>query len=50
MRKTKNTGTPFNVWLGLLPDGLNKKVKFLILRDFYEDGLTPEEVAIKVGF
>tara|TARA_R100000951_G_scaffold116193_2_gene127008 strand:+ start:184 stop:339 length:156 start_codon:yes stop_codon:yes gene_type:complete len=49
-RIAKGTGYDFNKWLGYLPDELRKEVRFLILRDFYESDLTPEEVIIKVGF
>jgi len=48
-RMTKGTGCPFNKWLGYIPDDIRKNVRFLILRDFYESDLTPEEVVIKVG-
>ena len=34
MRKSKNTGTPFNVWLNLLDKEVKDKVKFLQLREF----------------
>tara|TARA_R110000737_G_scaffold278737_1_gene285458 strand:- start:268 stop:420 length:153 start_codon:yes stop_codon:yes gene_type:complete len=47
-RNAKGTGCPFNKWLGLLPDDLRKNTRFLILREFYESDLTPEEVIIKV--
>lgn len=49
-RIAKGTGYAFNKWLGYLPDEVRKQVRFLILRDFYESDLTPEEVLIKVGF
>lgn len=48
MRKSKGTGTPFNVWLNLLDKEVRDKVKFLQLRDFYECNLTPQEVKTKV--
>jgi len=49
-RIAKGTGYAFNKWLGYIPDEIRKEVRFLILRDFYESDLTPEEVIIKVGF
>jgi hypothetical protein len=50
VRLSKGTGCPFNKWLGYIPDEIRKKERFLILREFYESGLTPEEVVIKVGY
>jgi len=49
-RIAKGTGYAFNKWLGYIPDDIRKNVRFLILREFYETDLTPEEVIIKVGF
>lgn len=49
-RVAKGTGYAFNKWLGYIPDEIRKNVRFLILREFYETDLTPEEVIIKVGF
>ena len=45
---SKGTGVPFNVWRDKLPEEIKKKVKFLTLRNFYEDGLDIKEVIIKV--
>tara|TARA_R110002012_G_scaffold303918_3_gene506221 strand:+ start:3367 stop:3528 length:162 start_codon:yes stop_codon:yes gene_type:complete len=46
---SKGTGIPFNVWRSKLPDNIQKNVKFLTLRNFYEDNLSITEVIIKVG-
>ena len=49
MRLAKGTGISFNVWLGKIDEKIKDKVKFLQLREFYEDDLTPDEVKIKVN-
>tara|TARA_Y100000004_G_scaffold192425_1_gene252951 strand:+ start:1363 stop:1521 length:159 start_codon:yes stop_codon:yes gene_type:complete len=48
MRFAKGQGISFNAWLGKLDKSITDKVKFLQLREFYEDDLTPNEVKIKV--
>tara|TARA_Y100000592_G_C5482053_1_gene326308 strand:+ start:9772 stop:9930 length:159 start_codon:yes stop_codon:yes gene_type:complete len=48
MRIAKGTGVSFNAWLGKIDKTVKDKVRFLQLREFYEDDLTPEEVKIKV--
>ena len=48
MKMTKWNGTPFQKWLSNIDEDIQKKIRFMQLREFYEDGLTPEEVKIKV--
>ena len=48
MRIAKGTGVSFNSWLGKIDKTVKDKVRFLQLREFYEDDLTPDEVKIKV--
>jgi len=48
MRIAKGQGISFNVWLGKIDKSVSDKVRFLQLREFYEDDLTPDEVKIKV--
>jgi|TARA_R100000353_G_C6504770_1_gene195062 hypothetical protein len=48
MRIAKGTGVSFNAWLGKIEKTVKDKVRFLQLREFYEDDLTPDEVKIKV--
>mgnify|MGYP003652550967 FL=1 len=49
MRKLRrHTGVPFPIWLGELTDENKKMAPFLIWREFWNDGFTPEEALIKV--
>jgi predicted nucleotidyltransferase len=48
LRLAKGTGVSFNAWLGKLDKSVKDRVKFLQLREYYEDDLTPDEVKIKV--
>ena len=45
----KGCGYSFNKWIGYIPNKRENKIRYKVLRDYYNDNLTPKEVYIKEG-
>ena len=44
----RNLGVSFSEWYGSIDKSVQKKLSFLVWRDFYNDDFTPEE-ALRQG-
>ena len=44
----KGLGVAFSTWLGHIPEDIKNKVSWKTWRDFYNDGMSPQDALVKL--